>query len=231
MSNKIARIEPSILSADFSRLEDEIKQAELGGADAFHLDVMDGHFVPNLTFGPMIVKAIRKLTQLPLDTHLMITDPDKYIEEFKNAGSDSITVHYEACVHLHRTVMKIKSLGIKAGVAINPATPVSVLSEIIDYVDAVLIMSVNPGFGGQSFIETSIRKIIQARELVISRNLDVDIQVDGGVDLRNAEALLEAGANVLIAGSSVFNSNSVKDTVKKFKEIILKHENRKRLIV
>ncbi|CUS76585.1 ribulose-5-phosphate 3-epimerase [Candidatus Kryptonium thompsonii] len=218
------KLAPSLLSADFSDLKNEIKKAEEGGADLFHLDIMDGHFVPNLTFGPMIVKAIRKLTSLPLDSHLMISNPDQYIDEFRNAGSDIITVHYEACQHLHRTIMKIKQTGAKAGVAINPATPVYAVEEIIDYVDLLLIMSVNPGFGGQKFIETSLRKVVQAKKIITERNLNVEIEVDGGIDINNVELLLEAGADIIVAGSSVFKSNDVTETVKKFKKKFLEYE-------
>lgn len=218
------KLAPSLLSADFSDLKNEIRKAEEGGADLFHLDIMDGHFVPNLTFGPMIVKAIRKLTHLPLDSHLMISNPDQYIEEFREAGSDIITVHFEACTHLHKTITRIKETGAKAGVSINPATPVHAIEEIIDYVDMLLIMSVNPGFGGQKFIESTIRKVIQARKIVTERNLKVEIEVDGGINLNNVELLLEAGADIIVAGSSIFNSNDVTDTVKKFKEKFLNHE-------
>ncbi len=218
------KLAPSLLSADFSDLKNEIKKTEDGGADLFHLDIMDGHFVPNLTFGPMIVKAIRKLTQLPLDSHLMISNPDQYIEEFRKAGSDIITVHFEACTHLHRTISKIKQTGAKAGVSINPATPVHLIEEIIDYVDILLIMSVNPGFGGQKFIDTTIRKIIQAKKLITERNLKVEIEVDGGIDLNNVDLLLEAGADIIVAGSSIFNSNDVTETVKKFKQKFFEFE-------
>lgn len=212
------KLAPSLLSADFSDLKNEIRKAEEGGADLFHLDIMDGHFVPNLTFGPMIVEAIRKLTNLPLDSHLMISNPDQYIDEFRKVGSDIITVHFETCTHLHRTIMKIKQTGAKAGVSINPATPVYAIEEIIDYVDILLIMSVNPGFGGQKFIETSLRKIVQAKKMIMERNLNVEIEVDGGIDLDNVELLLEAGADIIVAGSSIFKSNDVTKTVKKFKE-------------
>ncbi|CUU06249.1 ribulose-phosphate 3-epimerase [Candidatus Kryptobacter tengchongensis] len=218
------KLAPSLLSADFSELKNEIRKAEEGGADLFHLDIMDGHFVPNLTFGPMIVKAIRKLTNLPLDSHLMISNPDQYIDEFREAGSDIITVHFEACTHLHRTITKIKQTGAKAGVSINPATPVNAIEEIIDYVDILLIMSVNPGFGGQKFIETSLRKIVQAKKMIMERNLDVEIEVDGGIDLDNVELLLEAGADIIVAGSSIFKSDDVTKTVKKFKEKFLEFE-------
>jgi len=218
------KLAPSLLSADFSELKNEIRKAEEGGADLFHLDIMDGHFVPNLTFGPMIVKAIRKLTNLPLDSHLMISNPDQYIDEFREAGSDIITVHFEACTHLHRTITKIKQTGAKAGVSINPATPVNAIEEIIDYVDILLIMSVNPGFGGQKFIETSLRKIVQAKKMIMERNLDVEIEVDGGIDLDNVELILEAGADIIVAGSSIFKSDDVTKTVKKFKEKFLEFE-------
>ncbi len=218
------KLAPSLLSADFSDLKNEIKKVQEGGADLLHLDIMDGHFVPNLTFGPMIVKAIRKLTELPLDSHLMISNPDFYIDEFRKAGSDIITVHFEACTHLHRTIMKIKESGAKAGVSINPATPVSSIEEIIDYVDILLIMSVNPGFGGQKFIETTLRKIIQAKKIITERNLNVEIEVDGGIDLDNVELLLEAGADIIVAGSSIFNSADVTETARKFKQKFLEFE-------
>ncbi|MCS7229145.1 MAG: ribulose-phosphate 3-epimerase [Candidatus Kryptonium sp.] len=226
------KLAPSLLSADFSDLKNEIKKAEEGGADLFHLDVMDGHFVPNLTFGPMIVKAIRKLTKLPLDSHLMISNPDMYIDEFRKAGSDIITVHLETCPHLHRTIAKIKQSGAKAGVAINPATPVHLVEEIIDYIDILLIMSVNPGFGGQEFIETSLRKIVQAKKLIMERNLDVEIEVDGGIDIDNVELLLEAGADIIVAGSAIFKSENITEKVKKFKNIFLDYEfkNKTRLV-
>jgi ribulose-phosphate 3-epimerase len=220
------KIAPSILSADFANLKTDIDKAVDGGADLFHLDIMDGHFVPNLTFGPVIVKAIKKLTNLPLDVHLMICEPDKYIGDFREAGADIITVHFEACKHLHRTITRIKDLGATAGVAINPATPVSILEEIIDHIDLILIMSVNPGFGGQKFIETSIRKIIQAKKLIELKNLNVEIEVDGGVNLSNAENLIEAGANILVAGSSIFESENITDMVKKFKKLAIRWESK-----
>lgn len=185
---------------------------------------MDGHFVPNLTFGPMIIKAIRKLTNLPLDSHLMISNPDMYIDEFRKAGSDIITVHFETCPHLHRTITKIKQSGAKAGVAINPATPVHLVEEIIDYIDILLIMSVNPGFGGQEFIETSLRKIVQAKKLITERNLNVEIEVDGGIDVDNVELLLEAGADIIVAGSAIFKSENITEKVKQFKNIFLDYE-------
>lgn len=201
----MVKIAPSILSADFARLGEEIKDVERGGADYIHVDVMDGHFVPNITIGPLIVEAIRPVTKLPLDVHLMIENPDQYIEAFAKAGADYITVHVEACRHLHRTIQLIKSTGVKAGVVLNPATPVDSLKHIIEDVDMVLLMSVNPGFGGQKFISSVLPKIRQVKELADSLNLDLEIEVDGGVNEETAKLVIEAGANVLVAGSAVFN--------------------------
>jgi ribulose-phosphate 3-epimerase len=201
----MVKIAPSILSADFARLGEEIKDVERGGADYIHVDVMDGHFVPNITIGPLIVEAIRPVTKLPLDVHLMIENPDQYIEAFANAGADYITVHVEACRHLHRTIQLIKSTGVKAGVVLNPATPVDSLKHIIEDVDMVLLMSVNPGFGGQKFISSVLPKIRQVKELADSLNPDLEIEVDGGVNEETAKLVIEAGANVLVAGSAVFN--------------------------
>jgi ribulose-phosphate 3-epimerase len=201
----MVKIAPSILSADFARLGEEIKDVERGGADYIHVDVMDGHFVPNITIGPLIVEAIRPVTKLPLDVHLMIENPDQYIEAFAKAGADYITVHVEACRHLHRTIQLIKSTGVKAGVVLNPATPVDSLKHIIEDVDMVLLMSVNPGFGGQKFISSVLPKIRQVKELADSLNPDLEIEVDGGVNEETAKLVIEAGANVLVAGSAVFN--------------------------
>lgn len=201
----MVKIAPSILSADFARLGEEIKDVERGGADYIHVDVMDGHFVPNITIGPLIVEAIRPVTKLPLDVHLMIENPDQYIEAFARAGADYITVHVEACRHLHRTIQLIKSTGVKAGVVLNPATPVDSLKHIIEDVDMVLLMSVNPGFGGQKFISSVLPKIRQVKELADSLNPDLEIEVDGGVNEETAKLVIEAGANVLVAGSAVFN--------------------------
>ncbi|MCM3089543.1 MULTISPECIES: ribulose-phosphate 3-epimerase [unclassified Cytobacillus] len=199
------KIAPSILSADFSKLGEEIKDVERGGADYIHVDVMDGHFVPNITIGPLIVDAIRPVTKLPLDVHLMIEDPDSYIEAFANAGADYITVHAEACKHLHRTVHFIKSLGVKAGVVLNPATPVNMLEHVIEDIDMVLLMTVNPGFGGQKFIPAVLPKISAVKELADSKGLNIEIEVDGGVNEETAQLCIEAGANVLVAGSAIYN--------------------------
>lgn len=201
----MVKIAPSILSADFARLGEEIKDVERGGADYIHVDVMDGHFVPNITIGPLIVEAIRPITKLPLDVHLMIENPDQYIEAFAKAGADYITVHVEACRHLHRTIQLIKSTGAKAGVVINPATPVESLVHIIKDLDMVLLMSVNPGFGGQKFIHSVLPKIKQVKEMANALNPELEIEIDGGVNEETAKLCIEAGANVLVAGSAVFN--------------------------
>jgi ribulose-phosphate 3-epimerase len=201
------KLAPSILSADFTRLGEEVRAAEEGGADWIHLDVMDGHFVPNISFGPPIAAAVRRATRLPLDVHLMIESPERYVERFAEVGVESITVHFETSPHLHRTVEQIHSLGVRAGVAINPSTPCEALFEIAPYVDLVLVMSVNPGFGGQSFIPTSTAKVQRVRALLGDRlEAGVDIQVDGGVDERTATELVRAGATVLVAGSAVFGA-------------------------
>ncbi|MCA1030025.1 ribulose-phosphate 3-epimerase [Bacillus timonensis] len=202
------KIAPSILSADFSKLADEIKDVEKGGADYIHVDVMDGHFVPNITIGPLIVEAIRPITNLPLDVHLMIEKPDQYIETFAKAGADIISVHVEACTHLHRTIQLIKSFGVKAGVVLNPATPVHSIQHILEDVDLVLLMTVNPGFGGQKFIENVLPKIKQVANLVNENNLSVEIEVDGGVNKETAKLCVEAGANVLVAGSAIYNEQN-----------------------
>ncbi|NHM29749.1 ribulose-phosphate 3-epimerase [Neobacillus terrae] len=201
----MVKIAPSILSADFSKLGEEIKDVERGGADYIHVDVMDGHFVPNITIGPLIVEAIRPVTQLPLDVHLMIENPDEYIEAFAKAGADYLTVHVEACRHLHRTIHYIKSLGVKAGVVLNPSTPVDLIKHIIEDIDMVLLMSVNPGFGGQKFITGVLSKIQEVKKMADERGLDLEIEVDGGVNPETAKLCIEAGANVLVAGSAVFN--------------------------
>ncbi len=203
------KLAPSILSADFARLGEQVREAIQGGADWIHVDVMDGHFVPNLTMGPLVVKALRPLTEVPLDVHLMISQPDRLIPAFAEAGADHITVHVEACPHLHRTVELIHRLGKKAGVAINPATPVHLLEEILPFVDIVLVMSVNPGFGGQQYIPTSTHKITRVRAMLdaLGRS-EVELEVDGGIGPENAAEVVRAGATVLVAGSAVFNDRA-----------------------
>ena len=201
----MVKIAPSILSADFSKLGEEVLAVEKGGADYIHIDVMDGHFVPNITIGPLIVEAIRPVTKLPLDVHLMIENPDRYIEAFAKAGADYITVHVEACRHLHRTIQSIKSFGIKAGVVLNPATPVETIQHIIGDIDMVLLMSVNPGFGGQRFIPEVLPKIKKVKALAEQKGVDIEIEIDGGVNPETAKDCIEAGATVLVAGSAVYN--------------------------
>ncbi|HSF68315.1 MAG TPA: ribulose-phosphate 3-epimerase [Nitrospiraceae bacterium] len=207
------RIAPSILSADFARLADEVAAVEKAGADFLHIDVMDGHFVPNLTVGPPIVAALRKVTKLPLDVHLMITNADTYISEFAEAGADYLTVHVEACPHLHRTVQSIKEHNVKAGVTLNPATSLSTIEEILPDVDLVLIMSVNPGFGGQTFITSCLRKTVSARAMIDQSGSRALLEVDGGVKIENAAQVLDAGADVLVAGSAIFSSRDYAGTI------------------
>jgi len=209
-------IAPSILSADFTNLESEIKLLNKSAADWIHVDVMDGHFVPNITLGFPVISQIKKHAQKPLDVHLMITQPDRYLEEFKKAGADILTVHYEACTHLHRTIQQIKSLGMKAGVSIVPHTPVHLLEDIIEDIDLLLIMSVNPGFGGQKFIPGSYKKIQQAKELIKATNSPALIELDGGVDASNAAQLVDAGVDVLVAGNYVYSTN---DPIKKIETL------------
>lgn len=204
----MVKIAPSILSADFAKLGEEIIDVERGGADYIHVDVMDGHFVPNITIGPLIVEAIRPITKLPLDVHLMIENPDQYIEAFAKAGADYITVHVEACRHLHRTIHLIKSFGIKAGVVLNPATPVGTIQHVIEDVDMVLLMTVNPGFGGQKFISSVLPKISAVKKMADEKGLTIEIEVDGGVNEETAKLCIEAGANVLVAGSAVYNQKN-----------------------
>lgn len=209
---------PSILSADFARLGDEIADVERGGADWIHIDVMDGHFVPNITIGPLIVEAVRLRTKLPLDVHLMIENPDQYIQAFIDAGADWITVHQEASVHLHRTIHAIKAQGVKVAVALNPATPLSTIEYVLDDLDMVLLMTVNPGFGGQSFIRSVLKKIRALRQIADERDLSLHIEVDGGINAQTAQDVVAAGANVLVAGSYVFGADNRKDCIQRLKQ-------------
>lgn len=212
-------ISPSLLSANFCNLENDIKMLNDSQADWLHVDVMDGVFVPNISFGQPVIKHIKKIAKKPLDVHLMIVEPDKFFEDYKNCGADIITVHYEACTHLHRSLSKIRQLGMKAGVVLNPHTPVCVLEDIIQMCDLVLLMSVNPGFGGQSFIENTYSKIKTLKQLIERKNPNCLIEIDGGVNTSNYKKLIEAGADILVAGNAVFASENPIETIKQLKTI------------
>jgi ribulose-phosphate 3-epimerase len=214
----MVKIAPSLLSADFGSLAAQITLAEQSGADWIHLDVMDGHFVPNITIGPPVIRALRGVTKLPFDTHLMITNADAYLDAFRAAGADIITVHVEACTHLNRTLRRIRDLGAKAGVCVNPATPVSLLRDAVGDADLVLIMSVNPGFGGQTFIPHSVQKLREAADLIKQKNPGIFLEVDGGIDADTAGSVVEAGANVLVAGKAVFGSGNVPAAIRLLRE-------------
>ena len=218
VAEKTIDIAPSILSADFSRLGEEIAAVELGGATILHVDVMDGHFVPNITVGLPVVKSLAKATRLPIDAHLMISEPGRYAEQFVKAGASMVSVHVEADAHLHRTLMAISSAGAKAGVVLNPATPISALDEALNFVDYVLIMSVNPGFGGQQFIPESLEKVRRLRRMIDERGLNVRIEIDGGVDRHNIAKVVSAGAEIIVAGSAVFHADGAENAVRQLRE-------------
>ncbi len=215
---KTTMIAPSILSADFTKLGDEVKAVEDGGADVIHVDVMDGHFVPNITMGPLVVEAVKKVTQLPVDVHLMISNPDQYIELFSKAGADWITVHVEACTHLHRTLTAIKDMGKKAGAVLNPATPLTSLDYVIKEVDLVMLMSVNPGYGGQSFIESTLDKITSLRQCFDQYNPEAGIEIDGGVSPKTIAKIAKAGANIFVAGSAIYGQDDYGKVIAELKE-------------
>ncbi|AVD37595.1 ribulose-phosphate 3-epimerase [Clostridioides difficile] len=213
------KLAPSILSADFAKLLEDVRKVESAGCEYLHIDVMDGHFVPNITLGPLVVKSLKKENiNMVFDAHLMIENPDQYIEEFVKAGCDIITVHQEACVHLHRTIQNIKSHGIKAGVVLNPATPIDTIKHVLPDLDMVLLMSVNPGFGGQSFIPCVLDKIKELKAIIDSQGLNIDIEVDGGISPKNVDKVVQAGANVIVAGSAIFGSDDIQETVNLFRK-------------
>lgn len=213
------KVAPSILSADFSRLYDEVKKVEEAGADLLHIDVMDGHFVPNITIGPPVISCLRKKSSLPFDVHLMITNPERYVEDFIKSGADILTVHVESTIHIHRLIQTIKEKGALPAVALNPSTPLSALDYILEDVYMVLIMTVNPGFGGQSFIKGMLNKISELKSKIVSKNLDVLIQVDGGINEKNAREIVEAGADVLVAGSAIYNAQDPAYVIRQLKNL------------
>ena len=214
----MGKIAPSILSADFTRLGEEVKRVEQAGADYIHIDVMDGHFVPNITIGPMIVKAVRRVTELPLDVHLMISNPDFFVEEFVKAGADMITVHAEAVNHLHRSIQCISKAGARPAVSLNPASPLQLIEYVLDDLGMVLLMTVNPGFGGQAFIPEVIPKIERLREIIDKRGLDIELEVDGGIGPQTIGSVSSAGANVFVAGSAIFHSDNYAETIRLMRE-------------
>ena len=212
------KLAPSILSADFSNLLEDIKTVEKAGCDMLHIDVMDGHFVPNITIGPLVIESLKGKTDLLFDVHLMIENPDKYIPQFVKAGAHIISVHSEACTHLHRTIQFIKDHNVKAAVALNPATPLCALEYVLEDLDMVLLMTVNPGFGGQDFIKSGLAKIRALKKMIDDRGLGIDIQVDGGIKTDNVGEIVEAGANIIVAGSAIFNSGNIEGAIKQFRE-------------
>ena len=222
------QIAPSILSADFARLGDEVKAVDAAGADVIHVDVMDGHFVPNITIGPLVVAAVRRVTEKPLDVHLMIADADKYIDSFAQAGADWITVHVEACTHIHRTVSRIRELGCRAGAVLNPATPLNSLDYIFEEIDLVMLMGVNPGFGGQSFIPSTLEKASRLRDMIESRGLTVGIELDGGMSPETIGAAAEAGVNIFVAGSAVYGSDDYMEIITDLRKLAVEGKERRR---
>ena len=214
------KIAPSILSADFSRLADEVRAVEKAGADVIHVDVMDGHFVPNITIGPLVVQGLRKLTSLPLDVHLMIENPERYIEDFVQAGSDWITIHAEVCPNLKRMIKKIRQLNVRPGIVLKPATPLKTLFPVLDDIDLVLIMSVNPGFGGQSFIPAALKKIERLRRIIDQNNYSMEIEVDGGVKIENIRKFSSAGADIFVVGTGIFKTENYEETIRKLRQEI-----------
>ncbi|PAB58872.1 ribulose-phosphate 3-epimerase [Anaeromicrobium sediminis] len=216
----MVKLSPSILSANFANLKEDIEKVEKAGVDMLHIDVMDGQFVPNISIGPVVLKSVSKITNLILDVHLMIDEPDRYIKEFVDGGANIITVHLEACTHIHRTIQLIKSYGVKVGVSLNPGTPLNHLEYILDDVDMVLLMSVNPGFGGQKFIPAIKDKIRELKKMIDARGLNIDIEVDGGIKVDNVKEVVEAGANVIVAGSAIFGADNVEESVRSFREEI-----------
>ncbi|MDI6754653.1 MAG: ribulose-phosphate 3-epimerase [Thermodesulfobacteriota bacterium] len=226
-NEKFNKISPSILSADFSRLGEEVKAVETAGADYIHVDVMDGHFVPNITIGPMIVESLRRMTSLPLDVHLMIQNPDNFLSAFIDAGADILTVHVEACVHLHRTLSEIKKRGARAGVSLNPATPLCLIESALEYADLVLVMTVNPGFGSQEFIPSVLPKVEQLRTLIDQKGWNLEVEVDGGIKVDNIGEVAKAGADVFVSGSGIFKTSDYGKTITAMREEVKKGAGRK----